>query len=114
AAVLLVEEERIEVVLAVELDDVPGELVRGVDLGCTRRNAFPRDRPHQLVELLLLVCQGRQPHRSSFVSARGGTAWQSRGTRRVAGDGVSLDVNDGNWTLVTPPPGRLIRFAPRP
>ena len=61
--VLLVEEEPEDAVLAKELDDVPGELVRRVDLGCARRDALARDRPHEIADLELVVAQLLPGHR---------------------------------------------------
>ena len=55
AAVLLVEEQPEDPVLAEELDDVPRELVRGVDLGRARRDPLARERAYQLADLALLV-----------------------------------------------------------
>ena len=55
AAVLLVEEETEDLVLAEELDDVPGELVRLVDLGRARGDALARERADELANLALLV-----------------------------------------------------------
>ncbi len=63
-AVGLVEEQSEDAVLAVELDDVPGERVRGVDLGGARRDALARQRADQLAQLTLLVGQGVPGHRS--------------------------------------------------
>ena len=70
AAVLLVEEQAEDLVLAEELDDVPGELVRLVDLGRARRHALPREGAHELADLALLVGEdvpghGRQSSRRS-------------------------------------------------
>src|SRR5207237_7015418 len=57
APVLFVEEEPEEVVLAVERDDVPRELVRLVDLRRPRRDSLARDPPDEVAELALLVGQ---------------------------------------------------------
>ena len=46
-----------ELVLAEELDDVPRELRRLVDLGRARRDPLARERPHELADLALLVGQ---------------------------------------------------------
>ena len=51
------EEEPEDVVLAVELDDVPRELVRGVDLRRPRRDPLPGERADEVAELALLVRQ---------------------------------------------------------
>ena len=59
---MLVEEEPEEAVLAVELDDVPRELVRLVDLGRPRRDALARELTDQLAELSLLVGQRVERH----------------------------------------------------
>ena len=48
-------EEPEDVVLAEELDDVPRELVRLVDLGRTRRDPLARERADELADLALLV-----------------------------------------------------------
>src|SRR5947207_723525 len=50
-AVLLVEEEPEEVVLAVELDNVPRELVRLVDLGGARRDPLARQAADEVAQL---------------------------------------------------------------
>jgi hypothetical protein len=52
--VLLVEEEPEEVVLAEELDHVPRELVRLVDLGRARGDPLACERPDELADLPLL------------------------------------------------------------
>ena len=62
AAPLLVVEEAEELVLAEELDDVPRELVRLVDLGRTRRDALARERAHELADLPLLLGQDVPGH----------------------------------------------------
>ena len=66
AAVLLVEEEPEDAVLAVELDDVPRELVRLVDLGRARRDAVARERADELADLELLVGQRLPGHGRSL------------------------------------------------
>ena len=58
----LVEEEAEDVVLAEELDDVPRELVRLVDLGRARRDPLARERADELAELALLVGQDVPGH----------------------------------------------------
>ena len=62
---LLVEEEPEDAVLAEELDDVPRELVRLVDLGRARRDPLARERPHELADLELLVGQRLPGHARS-------------------------------------------------
>ena len=57
AAVLLVVHDAEELVLAEDLDDVPRELGRLVDLGGARRDPLARDRAHELADLALLVGQ---------------------------------------------------------
>ena len=57
AAVLLVGERREDAVLAEELDDVPRELGRLVDLGRARRDPLAGERAHEVADLALL---GRQ------------------------------------------------------
>ena len=59
---LLVEEQAEELVLAEELDDVPRELVRLVDLGRARRDPLARERAHELADLALLVAQDVPGH----------------------------------------------------
>src|SRR5439155_7192495 len=61
-AVLLVEEEAEDVVLAEQLDDVPGELVGGVDLGSARRDPLARELPDEVAQLPLLVAQDVPGH----------------------------------------------------
>ena len=57
ASVLLVEEQPEDVVLAEELDDIPRELVRLVDLRSARRDPLARQRPDEVTDLALLVGQ---------------------------------------------------------
>ena len=67
AAVLLVEQDAEEVVLAEDLDDVPRELAGLVDLGRARRDALARERPDELADLALLVVQRVEgAHRQGF------------------------------------------------
>ena len=66
ASVLLVEEEPEDAVLAIELDDVPRELVRLVDLGSTRRDAVAGDRAHEVADLELLGGQRLPGHARSL------------------------------------------------
>ena len=56
-APLLVEEQPEDALLAEQLDDVPRELVRLVDLRRARGDALAGERPHELAELALLVRQ---------------------------------------------------------
>src|SRR5262249_55423427 len=70
-AVLLVGERPEDPVLAEELDDVPGELGRLVDLGGPRRDPFPGERPHQVSYLALLR---RHPFVQPFVKPTAGGA----------------------------------------
>ena len=63
---VLVEEEPEDAVLAVELDDVPRELVRLVDLRGARRDALARERPDELADLELLVGQRLPGHDRSL------------------------------------------------
>ena len=71
AAPLLVVEQAEQLVLAEELDDVPRELVRLVDLGRARRHALARERAHELADLPLLVGQDVPGHRpGSLVAGR--------------------------------------------
>ncbi len=64
-AELLLVEEAEDVVLAVQLDDVPRELVRLVDLGRPRRDPLARERPHEVADLALLVAQLVPGHQRS-------------------------------------------------
>src|SRR5205823_5619559 len=57
AAMLLVEHDPEEPVRAVELDDVPRELGRAVDLRRPRRDPVTCERPHELANLALLRAQ---------------------------------------------------------
>jgi hypothetical protein len=56
-AVLLVEQQPEDVVLTIQPDDVPRELVRRVDLRGARRDPRARDRPDEVADLPLLVAQ---------------------------------------------------------
>ena len=62
AAVALVEEEPEHLVLAEQLDDVPRELVRLVDLGRARRDPVARERADEVADLALLVAQHVERH----------------------------------------------------
>ena len=59
AAVALLEEEPEQALLAIELDDVPGKLVRLVDLGRPRRDPLRRERAHEREQLALVVTERR-------------------------------------------------------
>ena len=59
---LLAEEEAEDALVAVQLDHVPRELVRRIDLRRTRRNPLARERPHQVPYLALLVAQDVPGH----------------------------------------------------
>jgi hypothetical protein len=61
-AVFLGEEEAEDVVLAEELDHVPGELVGGVDLGGPRRDPLARELPDEVAQFPLLVGQDVPGH----------------------------------------------------
>src|SRR6266566_9745684 len=61
-AVLLGEEEAEDVVLAEQLDDVPRELVGGVDLGSPRRDSLASELPDEVAQLPLLVAQDVPGH----------------------------------------------------
>ena len=67
AAEALLEEKAEEPVLPEELDDVPGKLVRRVDLGSTRRDPLARERTDELAHLELLVAQRLPGHGRSLV-----------------------------------------------
>ena len=62
---LLVEEEPEHALVAEQLDDVPGELVRRVDLGRARSDPLPRERAHVVAKLTLLVGQHVPGHARS-------------------------------------------------
>ena len=66
AAHVLVEEEPEDPLLAEELDDVPRELVRLVDLRRAWRDAVASDRPHKVAELELLGGQRLPGHERSL------------------------------------------------
>jgi hypothetical protein len=57
-------------VLAEELDDIPGELVRGVDLRGARRDPLARDRPNEVPDLDLLVGERLPGHARIVTSGR--------------------------------------------
>ena len=95
-AVLLVEEETEEVIVAEKLDDVPGELVLLVDLGCPRRDPLARKRAHQVPKLALLVAQRVVRHARSllavvahdlevFFNRSSASNWRRRSSRRAGG-----------------------------
>ena len=75
AAVVLPEEEPEDAVLAVELDDVPRELVRLVDLRGARRDALARERADELADLELLVGQRLPGHDRSLGRLGYDTSW---------------------------------------
>ena len=85
-AVLLGEEEAEDVVLAEQLDDVPGELVGGVDLGRARRDPLARELPDEVAQLPLLVVQDVPGHGAEFTgrarSRASARALQPRRARR--------------------------------
>src|SRR5439155_19981522 len=61
-SLLLGEEEAEDVVLAEQLDDVPRELVGGVDLGGTRRDPLARELPDEVTQLPLPVARAVPGH----------------------------------------------------
>ncbi len=69
-AVLLVEEEAEDVVLAEELDDVPRELVRLVDLGRARRDPLARELADEIAQLALLVGEDVPGHQKGSYATR--------------------------------------------
>ncbi len=77
APVRLVEEEAEDPVLAVELDDVPRELVRLVDLGRARGDPVARERADELADLELLVGQRLPGHARSLGRTSYGAPWQT-------------------------------------
>ena len=48
--------------LAQQLDHVPGELARGIDLGGARSDALARESPDEVADLALLVGERLVPH----------------------------------------------------
>ena len=66
AADLLVEEEPEDALVAEELDDVPRELVRRVDLRRARRNPLAGEGAHELAQLALLLAQDVPGHVESL------------------------------------------------
>ena len=65
SAVLLVEEQAEDPLVAIQLDDVPRELVGRVDLRSARCDALARERADELAELSLLVAQDVPGHARS-------------------------------------------------
>src|SRR5919201_120708 len=61
-AVFLGEEELEDIVLAKQLDDVPRELVRGVDLRGAWRDSLARELPDEVAQVPLLVAQDVPRH----------------------------------------------------
>src|SRR5438105_39494 len=70
AAVLLLERQPEDLVLAQQLDHVPGELGRLVDLGRAWSDVLARKRAHEVADLALLVRQRVAGHGSSLVFGR--------------------------------------------
>jgi hypothetical protein len=68
AAVLVVEHDAEDLVLAEELDDVPRELGALVDLGRPRRDALAREVADQIADLPLLVAQRLVGHAAIVVT----------------------------------------------
>src|SRR5439155_25926761 len=66
AAAALVVKEPEEPVFAVQLDDIPRELVRRVDLRRARGDALARQRAHELADLPLLGAQRIPGHAASL------------------------------------------------
>src|SRR5262249_43788796 len=79
-AVRLVEEETEDVVLPVELDDVPREFVGRVDLGRPRRDPLARNRADEVAQLSLLAAQLVPGHAVILVAAN--HAYPFRGNAR--------------------------------
>src|SRR4029079_7037506 len=80
AADLLGEEEAEDPLVAEELDDVPRELVRRVDLGRTGRDPLARHRSNELAQLALLLAQDVPGHATKCKRAEPGS-WRRRGRR---------------------------------
>jgi len=76
-AVLLVEEQAEEVVLAEQLDHVPRKLVRLVDRRCPRSDSLARKLPDEVAKLALLVAQRLIGHAESLFSAAYSGWWQT-------------------------------------
>src|SRR6266536_2326494 len=70
ASVLLVVEDPEDLVLPEELDDVPGELRRLVDLGRAGRDPLPRQLADQVTDLALLVAERVLRHRPESSPAK--------------------------------------------
>src|SRR5207249_4280048 len=70
AAELLVEEQPEQLVVAEQLDNVPRELVRRVDLSRARSDPLTRELPHEVAKLALLVGQ-RVVRHAEILVARG-------------------------------------------
>ena len=68
-------------VLAEQLDDVPRELVRLVDLRRARRDPLARERAHELADLPLLVGQRLLGHATVY----GHGLWQTASTLLPSG-----------------------------
>ena len=81
-ALLLVEQEAEDALLAIELDDVPRELVRLVDLRRTRRDPLARQRAHEVAELPLLVGEDVLGHAIESTEQR---LWQTASTLLPSG-----------------------------
>ncbi len=112
---LLLEGKAKHVVLTKELDQIPGELGRGVDLGRAGRNPLSRKRPHELADLTLLVGKRIRPHGGML--ARAAPALDEReDPARGAGVELSRDAGDrvnpahAAWDLEEDP---LIGRGPR-
>ena len=90
AAVLLVVEEAEDPLVAVELDDVPRELVRRVDLRRARRDPLARERADELAELALLVAQDVPGQRAQWrrVSSRCSSAGTNLLTSTISSAGT--------------------------
>src|SRR5262249_20037465 len=111
-AVLLVEQEPEDVVLAEELDDVPRKLVALVDLGRPRRDPIARELPDQVTELAPFLGQGfvRHAGKSIFqpVILENGVmrtmdpALPVAGALAIAGDRIAGGVGTHETPLASP------------
>ena len=107
AADLLAEEEAEDPLVAEELDDVPRELVRRVDLGRPRRDPLARHGPHEFAQLALLLAQDVPGHGS-----KSRTRERCRSSCGAAGDAFR-DLPRRRRRIEPPNPLLRIRLANR-
>ena len=82
--------------LAEDLDDVPGELVRLVDLGRARRDPLPRERAHELADLALLLGEDVPGHGRSLVECPLGDAVLARARRACSNAASQVGCRDSD------------------